>query len=196
MAAQHYLIMLLPEENDVDKMCFKFLEDENITEDTAASTTIQLYNFFKDNQFAEDILTGSLTEHTFNNEMKLKDLLINLMSVNHINKSFLKPYVVETDIIEEIVETGCEYGISIIDCRNPHNIRYCMLLDGITGYDGYVVLSISEYLHAFMDIYSHEKDEKDLTTISEENIQLSKMSTDFELIPQNEIVELFPNLFE
>lgn len=201
MAAQHYLIILLPPESKVDKLCYEFWEDENINEFTAACTTLQILNFFKNNELSEDILTDSFEDFTL--DLDLNELLLNFMSINHIAKTLLKPYKVEGDVIEEILEYGCEYGVSIIDCRDTDNIKYCLCMSFYNNYNEakYKILNIFEYLQSFSNEYKELLSNKFITeeeynnTISENTLAI-KMSFDFETIPENEVMELFPKLFE
>lgn len=201
MAAQHYLIILLPQKSKVDKLCYEFWEDENINEFTAACTTLQILNFFKGNKLAEDILTDSFVDFTL--DIDLNELLINFMSINHIAKTLLKPYKVEGDVIEEILDNGCEYGVSIIDCRDTDNIRYCLCLTSYNDWSEveYRVLNMYEYMQSFSNDYKEQLSHKYLTEeeynkiISGNNLAI-KMSLDFETIPEDEVEELFPNLFE
>jgi hypothetical protein len=201
MVAQHYLIILLPQKSKVDKLCYEFWEDENINEFTAACTTLQILNFFKNNKLSEDILTDSFADFTL--DLDLNELLINFMSINHIAKTLLKPYKVEGDVIEEILENGCEYGVSIIDCRDTDNIRYCLCIASYDDWDEvkYKILNIFEYLQPFSDEYREQLSNKHLTEeeyndiISGNNLAI-KMSEDFETIPEDEVMELFPKLFE
>lgn len=196
MAAQHYTIILLPE----DKIfCYEFWEDENIDELAALYNTVQLLNFFSNNEFADDILTDNYSEFTLN--LDLNQILFNLMSINHISKNFLKPYKMEKpleDIIEEIVENGCDYGVHIIDFRNVEKIKYSMLLMIDTERNYYYdFVNVDEYVNYFNDYYKMSKfyNDEGLRKIVNKNNNASYMFRNYKTMSKTEVRKLLPKLF-